>query len=189
VTAGGLGLALFLATMAVAATARADSEPPLFPRPPDHPVSDDGLRLTFGLGAAATGVPARNRVAVPLEATLVPRAFFNTSAGVVVSSLGIDEIYGELGVWLLADLGFGIGYGQRQLPHGVEWAPIGHVFVGAPIPLGDDFNVEKRWFAYALPYYRPSWDLHTNGGLSHEFGLMLKMSYAIRPTRVGGVFF
>ena len=172
--------------MTVASAARAES-PKSQPPPARAPETggDDGLRFTFGLGAAAKDISRQPRFAVPLEATLVPRAYFNTSAGIVVSSLGLDEAYGELGFWLLVDVGLGIGYGQRQTSHGVEWAPIGHLFTGVPIRLdGDPFNFGKKWFAYALPYYRPSWDLRTKG-VSHEVGLMIKMSYMLRPMQLG----
>jgi hypothetical protein len=176
--------------MAASAPARAEraGSPP--PQHPSENRDDDGLRLTFGLGAAAKDVSTHPRFALPFEGTVVSGPF-SASAGAVLSSLGVDEAYGELGIWVGVDVGLGIGYGQRETSHGAAWSPIGHVFLGVPIPLAEDAlgalqdPLKRYWLPYLLPYYRPSWDLRTRG-VSHEVGLMLKMSYTVRGMRVSG---
>jgi hypothetical protein len=174
--------------MAASAPVRAEREGSAPPPPGKH--DDDGLRLTFGLGGAAKDVSTHPRFALPLEGTVVSGPF-SASAGALLSSLGVDEAYGELGVWLGVDVGLGIGYGRRETGHGAAWTPIGHVFLGVPIPLAEDaFTAlleppKTYWLPYLLPYYRPSWDLRTRG-ISHEVGLMIKMSYTLRGMQVSG---
>ena len=180
VSAGRLASAVLLAIVGVSGTARAENQTaPPAPR-------EDGLRLSFGLGGSVTGVPAHPRAAVPLEVTLVPVPF-SASAGAVLSSLGVEDAYVEGGLWLGASVGLGIGYGRRETSRGIAWDPVGPVFVGLPIPLADPsdpFQLAKRtWLPYLLPYYRPSWDLSAKR-LTYELGLMIKISYAIRPTTI-----
>jgi hypothetical protein len=77
--------------------------------------------------------------------------------------------YGEVGVWLLANIGVGCTVVQGGSRSG-ELAP--HLFVGVPVPFSTaKRNALRRTFIFE-PYYRPTW---LDGSTLHEVGLLLKV--------------
>jgi len=82
--------------------------------------------------------------------------------------------YAEAGVWLHCALGAGVStlLVQRQQPR-----TGGHLFVGLPLPLGQQvLDVED--FIVVEPYYRPTWLFggEGEGALIHEAGVLVKFA-------------
>lgn len=163
-----LGLQLAFAGQAAAA-------PPMMGGPVRIPNA-----VALGTGVADRVVGGSGRVAFPLELTLTPMRFWTASGGLVFSGGGVDHGYLEVGVWLGVSLAAGAGFGAYDSPQGRKEGGTLHLFVGVPIPLTDQI-MEKKWFPYLEPYYRPSWGIWP--GTVHEFGLMLKM---LRWLKFGG---
>jgi hypothetical protein len=154
--------------------------------PPSGPGNEGPASLALGAGAADRVVNGSGGVAFPLELTLTPEPIFFTSVGAVFSPGGVDHAYGELGVWLLASLAVGGGYGAYDTPAGRKDGGTFHLFVGVPIPLNLDRLGKDNWLPYLEPYYRPSWGPWP--GTVHEVGLMVKVSYWFRDVigKIGG---
>jgi hypothetical protein len=142
--------------------------------------------LALGVGAADRVVNGSGGVAFPLELTLTPEPVFFLSAGAVFSGSGVDHAYAELGLWLLASLAVGGGYGAYDTPAGRKDGGTLHLFVGVPIPLDLNRLGKDKWLPYLEPYYRPSWGPWP--GTVHEVGLMLKISYWFKDVigKIGG---
>jgi len=154
--------------------------------PPSNPNSEGPASLAVGAGAADRVVSGSGGVAFPLELTLTPAPVFFVSAGAVFSGGGVDHAYGELGVWLIASVAVGGGYGAYDSPAGRKDGGTFHLFVGLPIPLDLDRIGKDKWLPYLEPYYRPSWGPWP--GTVHEVGCMVKISYWFRDVigKIGG---
>jgi hypothetical protein len=146
---------------------------------PTRAIADDStLRLALGAGSAGRYTSGSWSQAFPIELTLIAEPFVLVSAGGVLADGGLVHGYFELGFWLGASFGAGLGYGGYESPNGWKEGGTAHLFLGLPIPLQDLQDlISKRWFFYLEPYYRPSWGPWS--GTAHETGLMLKVSYAI----------
>jgi hypothetical protein len=153
--------------------------------PPD-PTGDVPTSLALGAGVADRIVSGTGRVAFPLELTLTPAPIFFTSLGLVFSGSGVDHGYLEVGVWLIASVAAGVGYGAYDSAQGRKEGGTVHIFVGLPIPLDLEGIGKHQWLPYLEPYYRPSWGPWP--GTVHEIGLMLKISYWFKDPigKIGG---
>jgi hypothetical protein len=153
---------------------------------PPGSANDGPASLAVGAGVADRVVNGSGGVAFPLELTLTPAPIFFTSAGAVFSGGGIDHAYLEVGVWLVASLAAGVGYGAYDSPEGRKDGETIHLFVGVPIPFEPDRLGNDKWLPYVEPYYRPSWGPWP--GTVHEVGLMLKVSYWFKDVigKIGG---
>ena len=144
---------------------------------------DLGVRLSVGGGAGARGLAGQFGAAFPAEATLTIVPLTSISAGLVASDAGIDHAYGEVGLYLVASLGIGVGYGAYEKAGARESRTTFHLFAGFPIPLVGNLQIDEtiatQRFVYILPYYRPSWGPWP--GTMHELGVMLKFGFPLRP--------
>jgi hypothetical protein len=150
---------------------------------------DDGLRLSFGGGAAARSVAGKWGAAATVETTLAFKNVGLASAGLLAFPDGFDYAYGELGIYLGVSLAAGLGYGSYASPTGRNGGLAEHLFVGVPIPLvarADQLEEKGGFFPYLLPYYRPSWGPWP--GVAHELGVMLKISVGLKAVggKIGG---
>jgi hypothetical protein len=153
--------------------------------PPGSP-DDRPASLAVGAGVADRVVNGSGGVAFPLELTLIPAPIIFTSVGAVFSGGGLDHAYVEVGVWLIASLAAGVGYGAYDSPEGRKDGEAFHLFVGVPIPLDLNKLGANEWLPYIEPYYRPSWGPWP--GTVHEVGLMVKVSYWFKDVigKIGG---
>ena len=158
-------LALFLATFAPT---------------PALATQDNGLRLSFGGGPTNRWVGGKSELLVGTELTLTFVPLVSLSTGAVFSEHAVNYAYGEAGLYFIASLAAGLGYGAYSSSEGRQDGLSGHLFNGIPIPLANhpfELIEEGTLFPYLLPYYRPSWGPWP--GTSHELGLMFKLNYGL----------
>jgi hypothetical protein len=148
--------------------------------------SRENVTLAMGAGLAGREVAGQWHAAVAPELTLhVP--FVSCSAGLSVSSDGLDYAYGEVSFHPILSIGGGLGYGAYSATAGRREGLAGHLLVGLPIPLVDrltDLADEHRMLAYLRPFYRPSWGPWP--GTAHEIGVMLKFTHMPDELRYHG---
>jgi len=150
--------------------------------PPAGWVPENGL--TFGPSIAAVRAPRLGWATAPgAELTYFHRIhtplYFWLSAGarLFADADGVSGFpYAETGLSLLF-LDLGIGYGRGI---GDERAPRDtiHGFIGLAIPV---FTPGRGNLLYVEPYYRPVGALTPERFAVHEFGLMLKWLWMLRP--------
>jgi hypothetical protein len=146
---------------------------------PAPPPPDTTTRLAFGTGAAARFVEGSTRAALPLELTLTSVPFLSASTGAVLAGDGLEHLYFEFGIYMVASVAGGAGYGFFDTPQGRKEGGTVHLYLGLPIPLHHDVAAlfDGKWFPYLVPYYRPSWGPWS--GTAHEIGFMVKISYGL----------
>lgn len=164
------------ASLGVAAPAWAGG----FKRLPDPGIDDHNLIVGPSLAVAALSNEG-DQVALGLDVTY--------SYSVLWGSLGarflpdgewVSLPYGEVGLWLLANIGVG-GTVVRGGTRSGQVAP--HLFLGLPLPVSTaKRNAFKRTLIFE-PYYRPMW---WEGSTLHEVGLLMKIVAWGRDSKYDG---
>ena len=145
-----------------------------------HP--EDGL--SFGPSMDAVHAPRLGWAAAPgAELTYFHRLhtplYFWLSAGarLFADRDGVAGLpYAETGLSFLVlnlGLGYGRGIGDDRVPQDTL-----HGFVGLAIPL---YTPRRGHILYVEPYYRPTGALTPERFAVHEFGVMLKWLWMLRP--------
>ena len=145
---------------------------------------DPANGLTFGPSMGAVSAPHLGWAAAPgAELTYFHRIntplYFWISAGarLFADREGIACLpYAETGLAILffdLGIGYGRGIGDARAPRDAL-----HGFVGLAIPL---FSPGRGDLLYVEPYYRPTSALSPERSAIHEFGVMLKWLWMLKP--------
>jgi hypothetical protein len=167
---------VFAASLGVAAPAWAGGLKGL----PDPGVSDHNLIVGPSLAAAALSNEG-DQVALGLDVTYSYSVLWGSlGARFLPGSEWVSLPYGEVGLWLLANIGVGCTVVQGGTRSG-QVAP--HLFLGLPLPVSTaKRNSFKRTLIFE-PYYRPMW---WEGSTLHEVGLLMKIVAWGRDSKYDG---
>jgi hypothetical protein len=150
--------------------------------PPAGWVPEDGL--TFGPSIAAVRAPRLGWATAPgAELTYFHRIntplnfWISAGARLFTDADGVSGFpYAETGLSLLIvnlGIGYGRGFGDARAPRDTI-----HGFIGVAIPI---FTPSRGNLLYVEPYYRPVGALTPERFAVHEFGLMIKWLWMLRP--------
>lgn len=135
---------------------------------PDPGIEDHNLVIGPSLAAAAVA-GAETQPSFGLDVTYSYSILWaSLGARFIAGDEWVSLPYGEVGVWLLANVGAGCTVIQGG-PRSGDVAP--HLFVGLPIPISTAARNKFRTIVLE-PYYRPAW---WEGNALHEVGLLLKV--------------
>lgn len=136
-----------------------------------HLAPPDNLILVGPSLAYSSIVGEADRASLGLDLTLTQSLFWvSAGARFMPGDEWVSLPYGEFGLWLGANVGFG-GTLIEGGPRGNQLAP--HLFVGIPFPV--QFADGVQLFGGGMlvePYYRPLW---WQGNTLHEVGVLFKV--------------
>lgn len=136
---------------------------------PDPGVSDHNLVIGPSMAAAVIARQDAQPV-LGLDATYSYELLWaSLGARFIAGEKWTSLPYGEVGVWLLANVGAGCTVVRGGAHHG-QIAP--HLFLGLPIPISPAKRNSLRRTFILEPYYRPTW---WEGDTLHEVGLLVKV--------------